>query len=254
MQSVSTNIINHYASVFAGDKMGFSLKEIYSYFLKYSYAVKAPGQYSFNPSRQQLFINSVKNLSPKEQYYSLTDLCINTVVMKYKIPPPEICHNLMSLLHMGLNFNPIGLKFSKLREHIYRKQWYTAVNEIKENPGSAISMARTLLETIFKTIITERDDIPDNSGDISVLLKQTEGILGFNKKENQEEHRIFLGLANIINGIAGLSNKSGIRHGTIFGIEIDNPSVAELVVNASGTVGIMFIELHLFKPLKSLML
>ena len=251
MQPVSANLIKHYASAFAGDKMGFSLKEIYSYFLKYSYAVKAPEQYSFNPSRQQLFVNSVKSLSPKEQYYSLTDLCTDAIGMKYKTPPTEICKNLMSLLHMGLNFNPIGLKFSKLREHIYRKQWYSTVSEIKEHPGLAISNARTLLETVFKTIITERDEVPDNSGDISVLLKQTEGILGFNKKENQEEHRIFLGLVNIINGIAGLSNKSGIRHGTIFGVEIDNPSVAELVVNASGTVGIMFIELHLFKPLKS---
>jgi len=249
MKQISTDLIKQFASVFAGNKIGFSLKEIYSFFLNYGYEVRPPGNYQFRPTRPHFFVEAVKNLTPKNQYYALTDLCINDYKMAYSPPPVNIRKNMMKLLHMGLSFNPIGLHFSKLREHVFRKQWYSAIAEIKDHPGLAISNARTLLETIFKTIIIERKGTPDTSGDISLLLKQTEDILGFNKKDGQEEHRIFQGLTNAINGIAGLSNKSGTRHGTIFGVEIDNPSIAELVVNSAGTVGIMFIELHLFKPL-----
>ena len=57
------------------------------------------------------------------------------------------------------------------------------------------------------------------------------------------------GLANVTNGIAGLSNAAGDRHGLIDGVEIDDPAVAGFALNAAGSVGLFFIEIHLLNPI-----
>lgn len=187
-------------------------------------------------------------LLPKEQYYALTDLCLNPPHMKYSIPDEEERKKLMVELHSYYSITPIALAFSILREHVFREDWYIAYNRIEENPASAITEARTLLETVFKTIISERSMTPDNSGDILKLLKEAENVLNFNKTTNQQEHQILSGLAGVINGVAGLSNNNGDRHGLVQGKEITSKEVASLVVNACGTIGIFFIKLHLFYP------
>ena len=166
--------------------------------------------------------------------------------MKYSTSNQEIRTELNTSLHSFLNKIPIDLYYSELREHIYREDWFTAYNRIKSNLAAAITAARTLLETVFKTIISDRKEIPDDSSKLSKLLKQTQKLLNFDKAKLQEEHRILNGLTNIINGVAGLSNKAGDRHGLIKGMSIDDPCIANIVVNACGTVGLFFIELHLF--------
>ena len=213
--------------------------------------VKPYDHYGFTPKRFELFIESLYSLLPKDQYYALTDLCVNPPKMKYEIPSEETRRKLLFQLHSYLNPNMIGLAFSELREHIFRQEWFTAYSRIIPSPSSAITAARTLLETTFKTIIKERGYEPDTSGDLSRLLKQVEEVLDFRGAEIQEEHRILSGLVNIINGVSGLSNRAGDRHGTIGGLEIDDPKIAKLVVNACGTVGLFFIELHLFKDIKA---
>lgn len=42
-----------------------------------------------------------------------------------------------------------------------------------------------------------------------------------------------------------MSNAAGNRHGTIAGVSIESDAIAELCVNACGTLGIAFIGLHL---------
>lgn len=249
MRNIKREIVNKFARSFAGSKKGFSGKEITDYLVKYNSMVKLYEHYGFTPSREELFIESVYMLLPKEQYYALTDLCLNPPEMKYEIPGEEERKTLMAELHSYYNIEPIGLAFSKLREHIFREDWFIAYNRIEENPASAITSARTLLETIFKTIISERNNTPDNSGDISKLLKEAEDVLNFQRATNQEQHKILGGLAGIINGVAGLSNNDGDRHGLVEGKEITSKEVASLVVNACGTIGMFFIELHLFNPL-----
>lgn len=168
--------------------------------------------------------------------------------MRYAVPSEEVRRNLLNQLHSHLNVEPIGMRFSTLREHTFREDWITAYGRIIASPAAAITAARTLIETAFKTIIDERGVVPDRSGDLSRLLRQVEDVLQFNRAENQEEHRILSGLTNIINGVAGLSNQAGDRHGLVGGEGIDNPTIATLVVNASGTVALFFIERHLLMP------
>lgn len=246
MQAVPRIIADKFAGEFAGQDKGFSGRQITAYFSSYSNMVKPGDHYGFKPTRRELFIESLYALLPKEQYYALTDLCQNPPEMKYSTSNQEIRTELNTSLHSFLNKIPIGLYYSELREHIYREDWFTAYNRIKSNPAAAITAARTLLETVFKTIISARKETPDDSSKLSKLLKQTQKLLNFDKAKLQEKHRILNGLTNIINGVAGLSNKAGDRHGLIKGMSIDDPCIANTVVNACGTVGLFSIELHLF--------
>ena len=82
--------------------------------------------------------------------------------------------------------------------------------------------------------------------DIGKLVKQAEKILGFDPKDHPGEHQVFSGIASVLNGLACLSNEAGDRHGTVGGVGIEDPSVAEVCVNACGTLALFFIERHLF--------
>jgi hypothetical protein len=248
MRAVPREIAQRFARAFAGDQVGFSGREITDYLAQYSNVVKPYDHYGFTPKREELFVEALYSLLPREQYYALTDLCLSPPPMRYTVPSQEVRTDLLNQLHSHLNVEPVGMRFSTLREHTFREDWITAYSRVIANPAAAITAARTLIETAFRTIISERGVQPDTSGDLGRLLRQVEDVLQFNRAENQEEHRILTGLTNIINGVAGLSNQAGDRHGLVGGEGIDNPAIATLVVNASGTVALFFIERHLLMP------
>jgi hypothetical protein len=249
MQPIPRQLTEHFAATFAGDKKGFAAREITDFFTKYSRAIKPYDHYGINPTRHDLFIEAIYQLLPKQQYYALTDLCQDPPKMKYAAPGPDESAKLFEQLHSFLNPNPVGLGFSRLREHTFRQDWYTAYGRLSQSPPAAISAARTMLETALKTIVSERQQTPDTSGDLGKLLKQAQDVLGFDRGQNQEQHRMMQGLANVINGVAGLSNAAGDRHGLINGVEIDDPAVAGFALNAAGSVGLFFIEIHLLTPI-----
>jgi hypothetical protein len=249
MQPVNRAIVDKFAKHFAGYRVGFSAKQITDYFMKYSNYVKAYDHYAINPTRSNLFIESVYCLTPKYQYYSLNDLAFIVHESKYEYPSLEIRNKLLEELHCQISPDPIGLRISQLRETAFREDWATANSRIQAEPAAAITSARTMIETVFKTILNERNVVPDNSGDLIKLLKQTEKILSFETAVNQNEHQILQGLTSTIQGIASISNDAGDRHGTIMGKSISDPFIARLVVNAAGVIVLTFIELHLFTKL-----
>ena len=248
MQPVPRGIANKFAGKFAGKGRGSGMtaKEITEFFLKYNLSVKAYEHYGIRPSKHELFVETLYTLSPREQYYSLTDLTRATNRSLQALSEAER-KNLRDSLHQCFSRNPIGLSFSSLNETAFREDWYTAYLRVRSSPAAAVTAARTLLETVLKTIISERNGAPDNSGDLGRLLKQSTKQLNWSDREDQAIQQITSGLGNMVNGICAISNASGDRHGIIDGMQMDDPSIAELVVNACGTIGILMIELHLFR-------
>jgi len=247
VEYVPRTIADKFAAEYAGQNKGFSARQISEYFCRYSNLVKHVDHYGFTPTRSDLFIESLYSLEPKQQYYALNDLTFSEYDSKYNYPDASTRIQLREDLHAFISPNPIGLAFSKIREAAYRLDWIEASRRIAIDPAGSITAARTLLETTLKTILEERRGIPDSSGDIGRLVKQTERVLNFQPSDHPAEHQIFSGLASVINGLASLSNEAGDRHGTVGGVGIEDPTIAELCVNASGTIGILFIEIHLFK-------
>lgn len=245
MQSIPRVLVDKFASEFAGVRLGFSARQITDYFQRYSNLVRPFDHFAFNPSRRQLFIESVYSLPPKLQYYSLNDLIWNEYESRYPYPSNEIRNNLRKDLHNFISPNPIGLMFSSISESAFREDWITCYTKLQNNPASCITSSRTMLETILRTIVSDRGETPDTSGELHRLLRQVEDVLGFNRQNRQAEHQILQGLKSVIYGLSSISNEAGDRHGLIGGDSIDNPYYAQLCMNAAGTIGLAFIEMHL---------
>jgi hypothetical protein len=112
------------------------------------------------PTRLALFVESVYQLPPDAQYYALNDLGVVVRESRYDYPSQEVRTRLLGQLHSSLSVEPIGLAFSNLRSTEFRKDWMTAYGRLSTNPAAAVTAARTLLETVFKTIISERGGVP----------------------------------------------------------------------------------------------
>ena len=52
------------------------------------------------------------------------------------------------------------------------------------------------------------------------------------------------GLSQVIDGLAGLSNRGGDRHGLAGGLRITDRSVAALAIHAAGTVSLFLVQTH----------
>lgn len=199
-------------------------------------------------------MDSVYALTPEQQYYSLNDLTCFKYNSKYTYPDEDVCVSLREELHSYISKTPIGLSFSKIRETAFRKDWMTAYSRINTNPAAAVTAARTLLETIFKTIISERGRKPDKSGKLNRLMQEAQDAVGFIRAQSQSEHELIQGLVGIINAVGSISNEAGDRHGTVDGINLDDQYLAYLCVNACGTVGLCFIKNIYLSQLETLLI
>ncbi|MEO1593953.1 MAG: abortive infection family protein [Pseudomonadota bacterium] len=246
MQPVRRNIADQFAERFAGIKIGFSGKEITDYFRRYSLAVRAYEHYGFKPKRSDLFVESLYTLSPKLQYCALHKLTVSEIQSRYDYPTKNERNRLSQLLHNSVSPTPIGLRFSSLSDSAFREDWATCQSRLSVDPASAITAARTMLETLLKTIVDERGETPDASN-FGRLFKQARSLVLLTNAESQKESQLLSGLISVVSALAGLSNSAGDRHGTIGGLAIDDPRLAELCINSAGTLGIAMLELHLFQ-------
>jgi hypothetical protein len=243
-------IAERFAEEYAGKNKGFSAREISDYFGRYSNLVKHVDFYGVNPTRYDLFLDSLYSLEPKQQYYALNDLIFNEYDSKYDYPNRAVRDALCDDLHTFISPNPIGLRISRIRETAYRYDWIEASRKISIDPSGAITAGRTMLETTLKTILEERGKTDNSGGNLARLIKQVEKTLGIEPKDMPAEHQVVTGMASIINGVASLSNQAGDRHGTIGGVTIDDPTLAELCINACGTIGVLLVEIHLLTEIK----
>jgi hypothetical protein len=218
MQPVPRPIVDAFAIAFAGSRTaGFSAQEISEIFCAYSAAVRPFEHYGIRPSRKELFVESLYVLAPTDQYCVLNDLAARERPSKYAYPPQSLRDRLRARLHVTAADDPIGLAFSRLSSVEFRKDWMTAHTRLSSSPPAAVTAARTMLETVFKTIVEERGGTPDASGEIGRMMKQAQDALGFSRRESQPEHQIVSGLASVIGGVSAVSNDAGDRHGTAQG-------------------------------------
>jgi hypothetical protein len=102
------------------------------------------------------------------------------------------------------------------------------------------------LESTCQTILIERGETPDGSGDLGRLYNQTRRSLQIEASAGvpQALHQLLSGLVQVINGLAALSNRAGDRHGLPEGARISDHSMASLAVHAAGTVSLFLVSAH----------
>jgi hypothetical protein len=245
MKPVPPNIVNRIAEAFCFGRTGFSREEIPEYFMKYQGDIPSIRS-QFVADKTGVFTACVTALTPGNQRLALYDLCDNPPPSKHPMPSAFVRVELLAVLVQADGRAPLGVELSSMTIRGIREHWFTAASRIPSSPSAAITAARSLLETTCKTILAEHHQEDRNGGDLSGLYKHVREVLGIDPKRgaSQNVHQITSGLAQVIDGLAGLSNKAGDRHGLVAGEKIDDISFASLAVHAAGTVSLFLARVH----------
>lgn len=243
MKTIDPGVVQQFAKVFCFGKSGFSANEIPAYFAKYEGTIPVV---KAGTTKADLFAECLRGLSPSNQRLALYDLCDQPPASSHPMPSVQIRTALLRTLVQADGRSPLSVELSNCTIDGVREQWFTAASRVATSPAGAITAARSLLETTCKTILVETGVTPDGSGDLARLYKQTKEALGFlgAKGTDQNIHRMMGGLSQIVDGLAGLSNQSGDRHGLPKGAKVTNSSFAGLAVHASGTIALFMARIH----------
>lgn len=100
-------------------------------------------------------------------------------------------------------------------EHV-RGAWTKAIERRASDPEGAITMARTLLESVCKHILEEAGDSEHEANpDLNKLYKQTASLLNLTKAQHEEVvfKQILGGCTAVVEGLGSLRNRLSDAHG-----------------------------------------
>jgi len=123
--------------------------------------------------------------------------------------------------------------------------WQKALERKMSDPEGAITISRTILESVCKHILDERNiQYDSNKIELSELYKKAANELNLSPSQHTEDifKQILGGCSGIVNGLGSLRNKLGDAHGKGKVNIKPAPRHAELAVNLSGTMALFLLE------------
>lgn len=128
-------------------------------------------------------------------------------------------------------------------EHV-RVAWTKAIERRASDPEGAITMARTLLESVCKHILDEAGESDHEANpDLNKLYKQTAALLNLTKAQHEEVvfKQILGGCTAVVEGLGALRNRLSDAHGKGKGGAKAAPRHAELAVNLAGSMALFLL-------------
>ncbi|WP_430495590.1 abortive infection family protein [Ralstonia pseudosolanacearum] len=127
-------------------------------------------------------------------------------------------------------------------EHVH-KTWAKALERREVDPEGAITIARTLLESVCKHILDERGVSYGDSPDLNQLYKATATALNLAPSQHTEQvfKQILGGCTAVVEGLGALRNRLSDSHGKGRVAARPAPRHAELTVNLAGSVAMFLI-------------
>jgi hypothetical protein len=126
--------------------------------------------------------------------------------------------------------------------------WAKAIARRNTDPEGAITVARTLLETVTKRILDESGEPYSDKDDLPKLYASTAKVLNLAPNQHTEEpiKAILGGAMNLVNGIGTLRNRLSDSHGRGGKLPV-KPSHrhASLAVNTAGAIATFLVETFL---------
>jgi hypothetical protein len=121
--------------------------------------------------------------------------------------------------------------------------WSKALDRRAYDPEGAITMSRTLLESVCKHILEEAAVPYDNNLDINKLYRQTAEHLNIAPSQHTEQvfKQILGGCTAVVEGLGALRNRLSDSHGKGKAGVKPAPRHAELAVNLSGALAIYLL-------------
>lgn len=124
--------------------------------------------------------------------------------------------------------------------------WSKALDRRAADPEGAITVARTLLESVCKQILDDCNVAHDDNPDMNKLYRLTAEELRIAPSQHTEQvfKQILGGCTAVVEGLAALRNRLGDAHGK--GKVGVRPAArhAELAVNLSGALAIYLLATH----------
>lgn len=122
--------------------------------------------------------------------------------------------------------------------------WQRALERRTSNLDGAITLARTLLESVCKHILDDLNAPYGDADDLPKLYRFTAERLNMAPSQHTEDifRRILGGCASVVEGLGALRNRISDAHGQ--GIKNYRPSArhAELAVNLAGTMAMFLVS------------
>ena len=129
-----------------------------------------------------------------------------------------------------------------------RDVWTKALARRANDPAGAITIARTLLETVAKRILEDRGQEYLDTYDLPKLYMNAAMALNIAPNQYTEEPiKAILGSAmNVVNGIGTLRNRFSDSHGRGGKLPVrPSPRHANLAVSVAGAIATFLVETHL---------
>jgi hypothetical protein len=123
--------------------------------------------------------------------------------------------------------------------------WAKALGRRSTDPEGAITIARTLLETVTKRILDECDAAYIDTDDLPKLYSKAAQALNLAPNQHTEEpiKAILGGAMTLVNGIGTLRNRLSDSHGRGGRLPVrPSPRHASLAVNTAGAVATFLVE------------
>lgn len=125
--------------------------------------------------------------------------------------------------------------------------WGKAIARRSTDPDGAITVARTLLETVIKRILDECGETYSDKDDLPKLYATVAKLLNLAPNQHTEEpiKAILGGAMNLVNGIGTLRNRLSDSHGRGGKLPIrPSPRHASLAVNTAGAIATFLVETY----------
>ena len=132
--------------------------------------------------------------------------------------------------------------------------WNKALTRRSSDPEGAITIARTLLETVCKRILDECSISYTDKEDLPKLYQMAAKALNLAPDQHSEEpiKAILGGAMNLVNGIGTLRNRLSDSHGRGGRLPV-KPSArhASLAVNTAGAVAMFLVETYVERHMRA---
>lgn len=127
--------------------------------------------------------------------------------------------------------------------------WEKALARRDGDPDGAVTVARTLLETVIKRILDDRGICHAEGEDLPRIYRKVAEALNLAPEQHAHEaiKAILGGAAAVVNGIGTLRNKMSDAHGRAAPVRAQARH-ASLAVNMAGAMATFLIETHLMQP------
>ena len=128
--------------------------------------------------------------------------------------------------------------------------WSKALRRRESDPEGALTLARTLLETVIKHILDQHSIDYGDKDDLPKLYGKAAEALNLAPSQHSEPaFKTILGSAmNLVNGLGTLRNRLSDSHGRSSRLPVrPAPRHASLAVNTAGAIAAFLVETHLHR-------